>query len=293
MRAALLTLAVLAAAYLGLRAVPAAPATGSGPFAGASPLVFAHRGGMGLWPENTLHGFRQALALGVDVLEIDLRRSRDGRLVVFHDEHLERTTDGRGALAAHTWEELERLDAGHRFSLDGGRSFPFRGAGLGIPALAEVLTDLPGAQLSLELKEPALEGAQRLCALVEEERAGERVLVASFHQEPLDHFRELCPDVPTAATPGEAWRFYLASRVGLTNLVRPRAAALFLFERLGPWRPVSKGLVSDAADLELPVFVWGAPDEAATRALLEAGVAGITTDHPDRLLATLGRRREP
>lgn len=289
MRTALIAISALTAGYLGLQALPGPAPLPAATSSHANPLVLAHRGGMGLWPENTLHAFRAALALGVDVLEIDVRRSADGRLVVFHDADLDRTTNGRGALAARTLAELSRLDAGHDFSLDRGRTFPLRGRGLRIPALAEVFRELPGAQLSIELKEATRDGAETLCALVEHHQVGERVLVASFHQEPIDAFRARCPEVGTAATPGEAWRLYLASALGLRNLVRPPAAALFIFERLGPFQPVTERFVSDAAALNLPVYVWGVDDDAAVRRLLDTGVAGIATDRPDRLLALLGR----
>lgn len=288
-RLLLVTLTALAASYLALRAVPAPAPSDADPFPGEAPLVLAHRGGLALWPENTLLAFREALALGVDVLETDLRRTADGRLAVFHDARLERTTDGEGAVAERRWADLASLDAGHHFSRDGGRSFPYRGRGLRIPALEEVLAALPDARLSLELKDDTPETAAPLCALLTEHGAHDRVIVASFHQTPIDAVRERCPEVPTAATPGEAWRFYLASRLGLANLVRPRAEAVFLMQRLGPLRPASSGLVADAAALGLPVYVWGAEGEAEIRALLAAGVAGITTDHPGHLLAALGR----
>lgn len=302
MRSLLVVLAALLAVHLGLGAVPPGePAGGSpfGDFGDDGPLVLAHRGGMGLWPENTLHAFREALALGVDVLEMDARLSADGRLVAFHDARLERTTDGEGPVAHHSLAELAALDAGHDFSRDGGRTFPYRGRGLRIPAIGEVLRALPGARLSIELKDDDAAAAEALCALLSERGAGGRVLVASFHQDPMDAFRARCPHMGTAATPREAWRFFLASAIRRPNLARPRAAVLYLFPRLGPFEPVTRRLVADAAALNLPVYVWGSEVERSARRLLDQGVAGLTADHPDRLLAMLGRqggrraRREP
>lgn len=299
MRVLLVVLVAAIAVHLGLGAVPPADPSAGPPFGGDEPLVLAHRGGMGLWPENTLHAFREALALGVDVLEMDARLSADGRLVAFHDARLERTTDGEGPVGHHTLAELARLDAGHDFSRDGGRSFPYRGRGLRIPAIAEVLGDLPEARMSIELKDDDPAAAEALCARLTEHAAGERVLVASFHQTPMDAFRARCPGVGTAATFREAWRFYLASALRLPNLVRPRATVLYLFPRLGPFQPVTRQLVADAAALNLPVYVWGRDVERSARWLLDRGVAGLTADRPDRLLAVLGRvdghraRRDP
>ncbi len=95
----------------------------------AAKLVIAHRGNSAFFPENTLEAFQQGMALGADALEFDVRLSRDGRAVVIHDATLERTTNGSGAVSALTLGELQRLDAGHRFTRDGGSTFPFAGAG--------------------------------------------------------------------------------------------------------------------------------------------------------------------
>src|ERR1700752_3879311 len=106
----------------------------------AAQLVIAHRGNSAFFPENTLESFDQAVAIGADALEFDVRLSRDGRAVVIHDATLERTTNGAGEVAALTVDELQRLDAGYRFTHDGGRTFPFRGRGLTIPTLEMVLS---------------------------------------------------------------------------------------------------------------------------------------------------------
>jgi len=287
----LVAVCVLATAYVALRFVPGAAPLDDDLFPGRHPLVIAHRGGMGLWPEHTLYAFRSALAAGTDVLEMDVRRSADGQLVVFHDADLDRTTDGEGSLSAWNRSDLALLDAGYRFSADGGRTFPYRGRGLRIPTLEEVFRELPGARMSVEIKEEAEDVAHALCALVETHGVVDRVLVSSFHQAPIDAFRARCPSVATAATPGEAFRFTLASVLGLPNLVQPRGAALHMFESLGPYRLVTPRFVSHAAALNLPIYVWGVNDAEAIRRLIDAGVSGITTDRPDQVLALLGRLR--
>jgi glycerophosphoryl diester phosphodiesterase len=291
MRTLLVATALLAAfGFAALRHVPAhAPRPTLPFFEGPGPLVFAHRGGGALWPENTLHAFREAMALGVDVLEMDVRRSADGHLVVFHDASLERTTQGHGALAEHTLAELSAFDAGYRFSRDGGRTFPYRGDGLGIPTVGEVLSALPGSRVNLELKMPEPVGGRDLCAVVRAHGAETRVLVASFQQALVDAFRAHCPDVATAATPGEAWRFYVASTLGLSNLIRPRAEALQVFERLGPLTLVTPRLISHARTLRIPIHVWQVEGIEDVRRLIDAGVAGVMTDRPDQVLTLLGR----
>src|SRR5690349_1723944 len=95
--------------------------------------VIAHRGDSAHFPENTIPSFDRAIDLAADAIEFDLRVSRDGEIVIIHDPTVDRTTDGAGAVSSLTLAELKRLDAGARFSADGGRTFPFRGRGLTIP----------------------------------------------------------------------------------------------------------------------------------------------------------------
>ena len=119
------------------------------PYLAGAPLLIAHRGGSALAPENTLLAFQRALDWwGADILELDVQPTRDGEAVVFHDDTLDRTTDGSGPVSARTLAELKQLDAGHHFTPDGGQTFPFRGRVIGIPTLAEVLRAFPGVQSS-------------------------------------------------------------------------------------------------------------------------------------------------
>ena len=119
----------------------------------ATPTVIGHRGSAGEAPENTLASFARGLATGAAILESDVHLTRDGVPVLLHDDVVDRTTDGRGPVAALSLAELRALDAGHRFSRDGGRTHPFRGRGLRVPTLAEALATFPDARFNLELKE--------------------------------------------------------------------------------------------------------------------------------------------
>jgi glycerophosphoryl diester phosphodiesterase len=152
-----------------------------------------HRGARGLAPENTLLGFQRAVELGVDMLELDVRLSKDGEVVVLHDALLDRTTDALGPVAERTYAELERLDAGHAFARDGG--FPFRGQGARIPRLVDVLDAFPDVMVTVEVKpgDPAL--VPRAVALVRE-RAPERVVLASADHATIRALRAHAPELP-------------------------------------------------------------------------------------------------
>ena len=101
------------------------------------PIAFAHRGGAGEAPENTLAAFEIAVGLGYRYLETDAHITRDGVLVAFHDDRLDRVTDRTGAIAALGIDEVEAADAGYTFSPEGGGGFPFRGQGIRVPRLEE------------------------------------------------------------------------------------------------------------------------------------------------------------
>ena len=117
---------------------------------GPRPRLFAHRGASGLVPENTIEAFAEGLAAGAERLELDVHASADGHIVVFHDGDLGRTTEASGPLATRTLAELRSLDAGYHFA-DALGGFPYRGKGIRIPALAEVLEEPPGVALNVEV----------------------------------------------------------------------------------------------------------------------------------------------
>jgi glycerophosphoryl diester phosphodiesterase len=253
------------------------------------PLVIAHRGGAGLWPENTLYAFERAVALGIDVMETDVRATADGELVVLHDELVDRTTDGSGPVSAMTLAELKRLDAAYRFSTDGGRSFPLRGTGVTVPTLREVFEALPRMRLNIEPKQGAPSLAVPLCRLIREHDMTERVMVASFSGATLQEFRRECPEVATSAATGEVAHFLALQEAGLASSYSPVMQALQVPERSGVLRVLTRDFVEAAHGRNLRVHVWTINDEAEMRRLILMDVDGIMTDYPDRLLKVIGR----
>ncbi|NNC93569.1 MAG: glycerophosphodiester phosphodiesterase, partial [Acidimicrobiia bacterium] len=116
-------------------------------FSEPTPFAVAHRGSRLLWPENTMTAFQGAVDLGYQYLETDLHRTRDGVLVAFHDDTLDRTTDGTGRVAARSWEELSTLDAAFHFAPHQG--YPLRGSGVRVPSLEEIFESFPAIRLIL------------------------------------------------------------------------------------------------------------------------------------------------
>ncbi|GAB6876451.1 hypothetical protein JCM13210_11780 [Thermaerobacter litoralis] len=283
-----------AAAVAGtLLTLPPVDRAAFGPMAGSSadrplPLVIAHRGG-DLRPEDTLESFRYAAALGADWIEMDVHRIRDGSLVILHDETVDRTTNGQGDIHAMTLEQVKALDAGYWWTPDQGQTYPYRGRGLTIPTLEEVLEGLPGQRLLIELKDDDLALAEAVARELQEHGATGRVMVASFHDRVLQHFRALAPEVPTSLASGEALRFVILQRFGLTPYHRPPAIALQVPEYQGILKVFSSGLVRLAHDRGVEVHTWTVNDPRKMEQMFLAGVDGIVTDRPDLALEVRNR----
>ena len=241
-----------------------------GPAAADRPLIAAHRGASKYAPENTMAAFRLAETMGADFIELDVRASRDGRLIVLHDGTVDRTTDGAGRADELTFREIRRLDAGGWFS----PAF----SGERIPSLEEVLDRFGGGiGLILELKQPSdYPGIERALARLLTERGLDRpergrVVIQSFDTDSLRRVRELLPDVPIAvlARPRR--------RVTSRDLAEYRrfADAVHL-PRSSARTPVIRRIRSCG----LSVMVWNVRGKRQLRQALDYGVNGILTDDP-------------
>jgi glycerophosphoryl diester phosphodiesterase len=247
-------------------------------FTARRPFVFAHRGGSGLAPENTVAAFDNGLALGAGGLELDVHLSRDGTVVVHHDRTLDRTTNLTGAIGARTADELARADAGYRFRR--GDAFPFRGQGLGVPTLAAVLARYRDVPVIGELKENSPELARAVVAAVRAAGAVDRVCLGSFGLRVLREARRLEPALATSASREEVrWALYRSwvrwpvSRVAYGGYQVPEWA--------GRTRVVSPRFVEMAHRAGLGVQVWTVDGEDEARRLLGWGVDALITDRPD------------
>ena len=254
-------------------------------------LVFAHRGGGGLFPENTLGAFEYSAKMGADVLELDVHATADGTLVVLHDADVSRTTDGRGRVSEMTLGALKKLDAGDRFSIDNGQTYPFRGIGIKVPTLEEIFDALPQMTYNIEPKQAEPSIIAPLCSLIRARKMTEKVIVGSFRQAVIDEFRAQCPEVATSASPSEVTEFLTLSKIGLSESYSPPMQALQIPENLGKLSVVTKEFVENAHRKNLKVHVWTINETADMQRLINVGVDGIMTDYPDRLLGLLGRTR--
>lgn len=263
------------------RAITVAPRANRAVLAGAGPLLIAARGAADRAPENTLVAFQTALELGADVLELDVRLSADGELVVIHDETVDRTTDGSGKVAELSLAQLKALDAGYRFIPDGGITYPYRNKGVTLSTLTEVLAAFPGARLKIEIQDSAPAAAERLANAIVAAQAQDRVMVGSPHESLLRTFRRLAPDVATVAGPNELRTFYFLQSLGLIGLHRALSDIYEVPVQAGRLRFDSPRFIARAHALNQKVVFAGIDDPAKMRRLLALGADGIATSQPD------------
>jgi len=242
------------------------------------PRLFAHRGASADFPENTIEAFQAGVRAGAEMLELDVHASRDGEIVVFHDSALERTTDGHGEVRDHTMTELEALDAGFRFS-DARGGHPYRGKGIRIPRLLELLQTLPGVPLNIEIKqaEPSIEPA--VVDLLAENGAVESVLLAAAEDEIMQRIRTLVgTEVVTGFAASEATEFVMRTMAGDFQGYRPPGFALQVPPEHSGIRVISAEAVEAAHRLGVEIHAWtiNVPGEIET--LVEMGVDGIMSD---------------
>lgn len=161
-------------------------------------IVVAHRGAAARAPENTMEAFRLGVEAGADAIELDVHLTADGQLAVIHDETLDRTTDRTGRIAEMTMDEIRQADAGAAFASPDDGEFPFRGRGLRVPTLAEVLAWLPdGIGLVVEIKARAAADAVVEALRGHPVNNGGRLAVISFDEATIERVRELDPEIRT------------------------------------------------------------------------------------------------
>ena len=251
-------------------------------FDGPVPRVIAHRGGADLAPESTLAGFESGLANGAQILETDAHSTRDGVIVLLHDDTVDRTTDGTGAIHDLSLAEARSLDAGYRFTRDGGATYPYRRAGVTIPSLDEVLERFSRERFLIEIKQTTPPIEAEVIDAIERHGMSGQVCLASFVDTVVKRVRELAPDLCTSASVVEVVGLVVTPVEELAERGVDARATQFPFEVLGV-PLVTPSIVEKHHDLGLEIHVWTVDDAGDMASLLDLGVDGIITDRPDTL----------
>ncbi len=244
-----------------------------------------------MFPEDTLYAYQHSIALGGDVVDMDVLLSADGIPIAFHDGTLERTTNGTGDVESKTYAQLSTLDAGYNFTLDA--QHPFRGKGLTIPTIESVLIQFPRTLVTLDLKDPRIAAVEPLCSLLRRVGRTNEVYIGVDEAAQVDLFRQDCPEVRTSGTDAERAAMRAARNAHDASYVTKQLVSQPPYIGSDGTVQVTADSLAYAHSKDIAVLTWVVDDPVVMKRLIDMGVDGIYTRRPDVLAAlehTMGLR---
>jgi len=238
------------------------------------PIPFAHRGGAGVFPENTLPAFQNAVDMGYKYLETDVHSSKDGKVFAFHDDSLERVTGHIGKISEMTSKEISKIE------INGSAK---------IPTLSELLETFPEVKINIDPKTDSV--VMPLINLLKYTNSLSRVCIGSFSDKRIKHVRkELGSGLCISAGPKAVMKF-LAGKFHFSTS-KPDYDCLQVPQRYGPVKIITRDFINKAHSRGLQVHVWTVDDRKEMSELLDLGVDGLMTDEPGTLKNVLLERGE-
>ncbi len=245
------------------------------------PRVVAHRGDSKHFPENTIEAFTSAVSMDIDVIETDVHLSKDNVVVIWHDDTLDRNTDGEGRIEDHNLEELLEYDAGYTFSKDEGKTFPFRNKGVKLCTLDEVLSKCPKQRFNIDLKTNDLKIVAEFIKVIRKHKAESRVCCASFHFSNLFAIRIAAPDILTSLAESEIRPLLIRQKLGI--LPRKSLDKRLIFQvpvSQGSTKIISPRFIKMMHKRDAIIMVWTINDRDEMKRLFNMGVDSIMSDDP-------------
>ena len=253
----------------------------------SKPVTIAHQGGNKVYPDESLLAFTNAINMGIQVIEFDIHRTKDGIIVINHDQTIDRLTNGTGLIREMSWVELQQVDGAYNWSPD-GLTYPYRDKGIKILSLIEMMDAFPQQLYDIEIKQhdPPLE--KDLCDLLRKYGvAADQAIVASFRDETLARFHDICPEVAISLPVNQGTVLYILSRVGLERLLPLDAVVAQLpttFSTILGQLELDRRYIEAFAKGDRQVWVWTVNDSIEMKRLVKMGAHGIITDRPDILM---------
>ena len=245
-----------------------------------TPIKIAHRGGMALYPENTLEAFHRSVDnYKVEMLEMDLQITKDEKVIVLHDETIDRTSNGTGKTIDLSYEKITEFDAGFHFKDEKGE-FSFRGKGVKIPLFEEVLKQLPNTYLNIELKGNNPHLIEKIVPLITKYNAEDKVIIGSGNYLQNRRIQSHFPNCCHYLSEPEIYLFGIIGSCGLGREYWKKfqvAEVPLNYHGFHVYPLIKKA----AHKMKTPVFVWVVNDKQTYHKLMMDGVVGIMTDHPD------------
>ena len=253
----------------------------------SKPVTIAHQGGNKIYPDESLLAFTNAINMGIQVIEFDIHRTKDGIIVINHDQTIDRLTNGTGLIREMSWVELQQVDGAYNWSPD-GLTYPYRDKGIKILSLIEMMDAFPQQLYDIEIKQhdPPLE--KDLCDLLRKYGvAADQAIVASFRDETLARFHDICPEVAISLPVNQGTVLYILSRIGLERLLPLDAVVAQLpttfSTKLGKLE-LDRRYIEAFSKGDRQVWVWTVNDSIEMKRLVKMGAHGIITDRPDILM---------
>ncbi|WP_202078714.1 glycerophosphodiester phosphodiesterase [Caldalkalibacillus salinus] len=264
------------------------------------PLIISYRGGGSpLAPENTLVAFERSKNLGVDMIHFNVRMSKDGHLVVIHNETVDETTDGEGKVANLTLEELQSLDAAYRFK-DIRGNYIYRNQGIVIPTVEQVFKEFSDMRMIIEIQDIESEDEdesptmveEKLVELIDRYNMHNKVVLYSASNGVMESLRSIAGDqVAYGASTQEVTRFATLHKLFLNRVYRPQSDVLIIPQNYSIFNLTEQRLIDGAHTLNMSVFYTDVNQERELSTLIDKGANGIMTDRPDmmkRVLSEMG-----
>lgn len=259
-------------------------------------MIGGHRGAAGVAPENTLVSFQRAFGDGADFVEIDLRESLEGELVIFHDEDLERTTNGKGEVRCWALKDLKTLDAGYHFTLDGGVTYPYRGQKIEISTMEEFFATFPGVKATVDIKQAGPSFIHKLVTTIKHSGREDLVLLGAEQDTVMQDIRrqihEQAAKIATGFSYGEVYAFMHWIWKGQPGNFDPQGHALQIPCVYRDLKLITEQTLKVARELGVEMHAWTVNDIEEMGRLIRMGVGGILTDYPARLRDLQGQMQQ-
>ena len=252
------------------------------------PVTIAHQGGNKEYPDQSMLAFDNSVSLAIQILELDIHRTVDSVLVIHHDASIHRLTNKTGMIKEMTWDELQDADGAYNWTIN-GEDYPYRGKGVHIISLAQLIEKYPDKVYDIEIKQidPPIESD--LCNMLRKyDLATDQVIVASFYDDIINRFHDVCPEVAISLSVNKGTKLYILSRVGLERLLPINSVIAQLpLQFPSPIGELSldKRYINAFSKGDRQVWVWTVDDSSKMKEVLDMGVHGILTDRPEVLMS--------
>ncbi|MDW3651973.1 MAG: glycerophosphodiester phosphodiesterase [Bacteroidia bacterium] len=283
--------------YLMVACVPKQEAVSINPYKikkNEAPWIIAHGGAKKLYPGNSLLAFRSSATLGVDMLEMDVRMTKDGILLTHHDHNIDRMSNGKGDLIDYTYKELLTFNFGYNFQDEKG-NYPYRNDSIPPCKLSEVFEAFSHMPLMVELKDRGENGkkaAHILKDMISKYKLQDKIVVVAFDENILSYFQEITAGNIQIGTSQEQTKdFVITALSAMEFLYRPKATVVAIPSQNSGINLASRRLINSAHRRNMAVHYWTIDDPAEMKKLISLGADGLITDRPDlmkKVLAEMG-----